>query len=175
MREEEAAEALWRVMESELSGLVVVSRGELQERLSLWLEGKEDRKRATRRKNEDLGKPVEIGRNDIEEAVRLIWKQLLGIDDIGIHNNFFELGGHSLLATQLMTRIREAFSIDIPLRALFDGPTVAELSLAILERQAELAGDQELAELLAEVDELPQEVVEAMLAAERQTVESAND
>ena len=57
-----------------------------------------------------------------------IWKRLLGITEIGVHDNFFELGGHSLLATQIISRIRKFFSIEIPLRSLFENPTLAELA-----------------------------------------------
>ena len=70
-------------------------------------------------------------RSPVEEELSRIWASLLGLDQIGIHHNFFELGGHSLLATQVNSRIRKAFSIDIPLRSLFENPTVAELAQQI--------------------------------------------
>jgi amino acid adenylation domain-containing protein len=66
-----------------------------------------------------------------EELIANIWSRVLGIDRIGIHDNFFELGGHSLLATQVMSRIRETFQLEVPLRHLFELPTPAELSSAI--------------------------------------------
>jgi alpha-ketoglutarate-dependent taurine dioxygenase len=53
---------------------------------------------------------------------------LLGLDQLSVHDNFFELGGHSLLATQVVSRVREAFHVDVVLRALFDNPTVAKLA-----------------------------------------------
>ncbi len=79
----------------------------------------------------DLEREYVAPRNETEEKVALICQDLLGIDKVGIYDNFFDLGGHSLLATQLMSRLRETFGIEMPLRALFEGPTVAELAKAI--------------------------------------------
>ena len=63
-----------------------------------------------------------------EESVARIWSEILGLDQVGIHDDFFDLGGHSLLATQVISRVREAFSVTIPLRDLFERPTVAGLA-----------------------------------------------
>ena len=60
-----------------------------------------------------------------------IWAKVLGIERVGIYDNFFDLGGHSLLATQAISRIREACALDIPLRRLFEVPTVAGLAESI--------------------------------------------
>jgi amino acid adenylation domain-containing protein len=67
-------------------------------------------------------------RTAVEELLADIWARVLGVERVGLHDNFFELGGHSLLATQVMSRAREAFQIDVPLRALFESPTVAGLA-----------------------------------------------
>jgi len=67
-------------------------------------------------------------RNELEEQIAGMWENLLGIERVGVHDNFFELGGHSLLATQLSSRFREALRVDLPLRILFERPSVAELA-----------------------------------------------
>ena len=70
-------------------------------------------------------------RNLTEEILADIWSEVLSLDRIGIHENFFSLGGHSLLATQIISRANQAFQLDIPLRCLFDSPTVARLAVAV--------------------------------------------
>lgn len=67
-------------------------------------------------------------RTFVEEMVVNIWSKVLSLEHIGINDNFFELGGHSLLATMVIARLREAFGIELPLRCLFEAPTVASLS-----------------------------------------------
>ncbi len=72
-------------------------------------------------------------RDDVEEQLAEIWADVLGVDQVGIHTSFFDLGGHSLLATQVLARLRKVFSVDLPLRRLFEGPTVADLAAAVRE------------------------------------------
>ncbi|HEY9858879.1 MAG TPA: amino acid adenylation domain-containing protein [Candidatus Obscuribacterales bacterium] len=68
---------------------------------------------------------------EIEQKLAAIWMRLLGLPQVGIHDNFFELGGHSLLATQLMSRIRDVLQVEVPLRSLFEAPTIAGLAKQI--------------------------------------------
>ncbi len=67
-------------------------------------------------------------RNHIEEIVAGIWTQVLGVERVGLHDDFFELGGHSLIATRVAARINETFHIELPLRNVFEAPTVAALA-----------------------------------------------
>jgi amino acid adenylation domain-containing protein len=89
----------------------------------------------------------------VEQALTDMWKQLLKCEQVGVHDNFFELGGHSLLATQLVARIYQALGIHLPLRRLFETPTVADLALAVVEQKAEQAGEAKLNEILTELEE----------------------
>ncbi|WP_375514724.1 amino acid adenylation domain-containing protein [uncultured Nostoc sp.] len=68
-----------------------------------------------------------------EEVIAHIFTSVLGLQQISIHDNFFEIGGHSLLATQVMSRLREFFNVELPLRRLFELPTVAQLSQTLSE------------------------------------------
>jgi len=74
-------------------------------------------------------------RTPTEELMARIWSEALGLERVGVEDNFFALGGHSLLATQIVSRIREAFHLDLPLRSLFESPTVASAARAIEELQ----------------------------------------
>ncbi|MEW6736015.1 MAG: amino acid adenylation domain-containing protein, partial [Acidobacteriota bacterium] len=70
-------------------------------------------------------------RNVAEEILTAIWTEILKLEQINIHDNFFDLGGHSLLATQLISRVRNTFKIELPLRSLFEQPTVAGMAAKI--------------------------------------------
>ncbi|MFL5540511.1 MAG: non-ribosomal peptide synthase/polyketide synthase [Longimicrobiaceae bacterium] len=70
-------------------------------------------------------------RTPVEELVAGVWAEVLGVDRVGLDDNFFELGGHSLRATRVLARVRAAFGMELPVRALFDAPTVARLAARI--------------------------------------------
>lgn len=65
---------------------------------------------------------------EIEKQLAQIWSDLLNLEQVGVHDSFFELGGHSLLATQMVSRIRAAFSVEVPLRTLFESSTITKLA-----------------------------------------------
>ena len=67
-------------------------------------------------------------RSPEEAQLGILWTEVLGLEKIGIYDNFFELGGHSLLITQLLAKVRNTFEVDLPLKDLFDAPTIAELA-----------------------------------------------
>jgi hypothetical protein len=76
----------------------------------------------------DSARPYVSARTPVEKVLGDIWAEILNLERVGVHDNFFELGGHSLLATQLVSRIRVALSNEIPVRAIFEAPTIAGLA-----------------------------------------------
>ena len=90
------------------------------------------------------------------------WGEVLGLAQVGIYDNFFELGGHSLLATQVISRVFSTFQVELPLRTLFEKPTVEELARVITQSQV----DEKTARILAELEALPEEEAQKLLANE---------
>jgi len=88
--------------------------------------------------------------NNTERLLAEIFAEVLGVERVGVLDNFFELGGHSLLATRLMTRIRNTFHVEVPLRDFFTSPTVGRLAVVI--------GDL----ILAELEQLSDEEIERL-------------
>jgi amino acid adenylation domain-containing protein len=89
----------------------------------------------------------------VEKEIAGIWTRLLGVERIGARDSFFDLGGHSLLATQMVARIYDAFQVSIPLRSIFEKPTIVELALVIEEeliREIAERTEEEAANLLKE-------------------------
>ena len=78
-------------------------------------------------------------RTPVEDELARIWSEVLGVERIGVHDDFFALGGHSLLATQLVSRLRRTFEIELPLRKLFETPTIAGLAQTIRRTRQGLA------------------------------------
>ncbi|MGV9405991.1 amino acid adenylation domain-containing protein [Streptomyces sp. NPDC003667] len=105
------------------------------ERLPLTANGKVDRAAlpVPDHQRPDLGTEYTAPRNAVERTVTAVWQELLGIERVGVHDNFFQLGGHSLLATQVASRLRKALRVDVPVRAVFDSPTPAQLAQGIAD------------------------------------------
>jgi amino acid adenylation domain-containing protein len=102
-------------------------------------------------------------RTPAEEKLAAIWENLLGLERVGIHDNFFELGGHSLLATRMISHLRDETNVELSLRFLFASPTIAEIALFVVQHQAAQTEDQELESLLAGLEQLSEDDLQAML------------
>jgi amino acid adenylation domain-containing protein len=107
----------------------------LLEKLPLTPSGKIDRQAllASDLSKQDHKQTYLAPRTPIEEIIAGIWTQVLGSDRVSIDDNFFDRGGHSLLATQLISRLRNVFQIELPLRTIFEFPTVEGLAKSIAE------------------------------------------
>ena len=135
--------------------------------LPLTMRGKVDRRAlpAPGRQRGEPGGSYVAPRNAVEEALADIWAQVLEVERVGAHDNFFDLGGHSLLGTQVTSRIFDVFSVELPLRRLFQSPTLSRLAEALLEAAPDRLKTERKAELLSRLSRLSDEQVQAMLAA----------
>jgi len=107
-------------------------------------------------------------RNDIEAVLTQLWSQLLQVERIGIHDNFFALGGHSLLATRLLSRLRSTFrNEELPLRLIFESPTVAELSHAIVANETTSGQTTRIARMLVQIEAMSDEEIRETLEQKR--------
>ncbi len=103
----------------------------------------------------DLGREYVVPQGPVQEQLAAIWAEVLRRDRVGAEDNFFELGGHSLMATQVLSRVQEAFAVELPLRAMFDRPTVAGLAEEVVHKGLARADADALAKLLAELEGEP--------------------
>ena len=94
-------------------------------------------------------------RTPVEQQLAEIWARVLDVAPVGVHDNFLALGGHSLLAAQVLSRVRDAFNVEIPLDVFFAASTVADCAVALLQRAARGEAD-ELRRILAEVEGPPE-------------------
>lgn len=126
------------------------------EELPLTANGKVDKRKLLEaekgRREGDVG--YVAPRTPVEEIIAGIFSEVLSLERVGIFNNFFHLGGHSLLVTLVVSRLREAFHVELQPRVVFDHPTVADLSLAIAQGIMEAENGTDVAELLGEIEEL---------------------
>jgi acyl carrier protein len=138
----------------------------LMDKLPRTISGKVDRKAlpAPGQLRAELEKLFTPPRTPIEATLVEIWTEVLGIDRVGIDDNFFEMGGHSLLVFQVISRVREAFGVDLPLRALFEAPTIEQQALAVIEAQLEQENDAEMAQLIQEISMLEGSQLEDLVA-----------
>ncbi|HYH47350.1 MAG TPA: condensation domain-containing protein, partial [Thermoanaerobaculia bacterium] len=99
--------------------------------LPLTPNGKVDRRALPEAVRQGPAEELTAPRTPIEELLAGVWAELLGLERVGADDSFFDLGGHSLLATRAVSRVRELFGIELPLRLVFESPTVAAFALQV--------------------------------------------
>ena len=168
---EEVASQLNRYLKGHLPDYMIPSHFVMLDAFPLTPMGKVDRKALSSYKveqQESVRMAYVAARTPLEEQLSQIWQEVLGVERVGINDNFFDLGGHSLLAARVGTRVRETFQIELPLRTIFELPTIAGLAPVIMQVQIEQADSNELAEVLAELERFSEDEVQAILAGKHQ-------
>jgi acyl carrier protein len=100
----------------------------------------------------------------MEQLVAEIWCEILGITQVGADSNFFDLGGHSLLATRVMNRIRERCGVELPLRVLFEFPTVVSLAAKLDDARPKETELSRILDILVNMENISEEEVTTLLA-----------
>lgn len=126
------------------------------ESLPLTPNGKVDRRRLSRVATNLPEERYQAPRTPLEETLARLWAEVLGRERVGITDHFFHLGGHSLLATQLISRVNAAIGSIVPLRYLFEAPTVAGFIERMLEQELALVDDDLLEQMLEDIEESTQ-------------------
>jgi surfactin family lipopeptide synthetase C len=136
--------------------------------------GKLDRSALQRPGNQrpDLRTAYVPPRNNIERSLSRIWEGVLVTEKVGIHDNFFDLGGHSLAAARIISGVIKQFQLELPIKALFESPTVAEMAAVITTHQGKQLTDGELARVLGELESLSDEEAQRLLAKETTSSDS---
>ncbi|MBY7142456.1 acyltransferase domain-containing protein [Virgibacillus sp. NKC19-3] len=116
-------------------------------------------------KNTEVSNDITSTIEKIENEVKNLWIDLLGVKDVDIEHNFFELGGHSLLATQFIARLKNVFDVEINTKDIFINPTISELSKCI-KRYLEKSESRKAEELLDEIEDMNDEEIEKALEKE---------
>lgn len=157
----EAWDCTRRIIEADLSGQTVISKGDLAARRAQWLHSEpreEEKPAAAAHRRPELATPFVAPRNEVEAIVAEIFQDLLGIHPIGMDDGFFELGGHSLLAIRAVARLREAFPVDVEMRELlFENPTAAGIARVIAARLPAQPDLDAMAELLRQVESMSEQ------------------
>ena len=168
------SQEVWTATErilTQVPGQIVISKGSLSDRIAKWihpsprLEPEADGKPQSTHHRPQISTAYVAPRNEVEKTIAGIWQDLLGLEQVGVHDSFFDLGGHSLLAIQVISRLREAFPVEVEMRnLLFEAPTVAGIAAVIAEQLPQTEELDTMAALLAEVQSLSTEEVQAQLA-----------
>ncbi|MGA8137182.1 MAG: amino acid adenylation domain-containing protein [Pseudomonas gingeri] len=160
-----ASHTLRPYLSSQLPDYMVPSAFVLVEQLPLSPNGKLDRRALPAPAAEDFAhREYEAPNDETETLLAAIWADLLGLERIGRHDDFFELGGHSLLAVQVTLRARETFGVEVPLRGLFEHPSLQALADLVTTLQLAQYESDELLDLQQEMASLSESELLAIVS-----------
>ena len=108
-------------------------------------------------------------RTPLEQLTAAIWSEVLGVEQVGVHDSFFDLGGHSLSATRIVSRMRKMFRVQVPVHTLFQSPTVADICLYLVDKRPALGDDQKIDDAIKRIEQMTAEEASRELH-ERNTV-----
>jgi amino acid adenylation domain-containing protein len=159
---------LRRALAEKLPDYMIPSAFVSLDALPLLPNGKIDRRQLPTpdRTRADLATPFLPPQTRVEEALTDIWAEVLVLDRVGIHDNFLELGGNSLLATQIISRVISILQVEIPLRSLFESPTVADMAMVVTQNQIKKAEQKDIERMLEELERLSDNAAKQSLSTE---------
>ena len=162
-----AAGELRTHLKEKLPDYMVPSVFMLLDRLPLNTNGKVDRRAlpAPESSRPELEQAFVEPRTALERVLVKSWTDVLGVESVGINDNFFELGGHSLLATQLIARVSEAFQTELPLRIIFECPSVSSMAERLQQTETRAGDFEEMARILEQLEALTDDEARSMLEA----------
>lgn len=165
MEPEAACSVLLRALAQGELPRVIVSTGDLEQRMAQWLQ-RPAQPAMLRQNRTDAPRNLALPQTPTQAILVEIWQDLFALEPIGIHENFFSLGGHSLLATQLNARISSRLNVDLSLAAVLNSPSIAELAEKVDLAALDMADPQILDGLLSELDGLSVAELDALLEQE---------
>jgi amino acid adenylation domain-containing protein len=159
-------QALMNMLKAKLPEYMVPTDIVFLETFSLTTSGKIDRKSLPEPAHDRLrlGNEFTAPRSPYEKRIARIWGEIMALENPGLHDNFFELGGHSLLATRVISRINRDFDTQLPLRNLFESPTIAGLAQALLINKTRALQEATLTTRLDQLENLTEAEAEELLA-----------
>jgi SAM-dependent methyltransferase len=149
-------------IEEKLPSHMIPSAFVVLDALPLTPNGKLDRRALPKpeQTRPELERAFVAPRTAVEEVLARIWAEVLGLGHLSVHDNFFYLGGHSLRATQVISRIRKTFHVELPLRTVFEKPTIEKLATALMENRNERTEEKEVSRILTELESIPEQTLQ---------------
>jgi acyl-coenzyme A synthetase/AMP-(fatty) acid ligase/acyl carrier protein len=167
-----AFDELRRQLKAELPEYMIPSDFVTLDDIPLTANGKIDRQAlpSPQAARVEMKASYEAPRNATEAELAEIWAEVLGVEQVGIHDDFFEIGGHSLLATRVVSRILQRLNVEVPVRAIFESSTLAALAAVVEQKQIDQLGADDLTRIFAALDQLSEGEVEALLDGSRDKI-----